>query len=98
MKIKAASSLRTIPEREWDKLINLVLEGCVVPVLGSEVLSIETDNGEELLYNVWGQNLLDSQAEPIEVTADEKIPLLYQVTNRLSTMQNAGERAGLRHR
>ncbi|MCD4811424.1 hypothetical protein K8R14_02330 [bacterium] len=77
-----SSSRCTKNEREWDKLINLVLERCVVPVIGTELLSIEQDGREELLYDIWGRALLESYPDLEVSPVDEKAPLLYQVTNQ----------------
>ncbi len=44
-------------EREWNKLINLILEGSVIPVLGPELLVVP-ENGElKRLYDMWGSEL-----------------------------------------
>jgi len=88
-----SSSRCTKNEREWDKLINLVLERCVVPVIGTELLSIEQDGRDVLLYDIWGRALLESYPDLEVSPVDEKAPLLYQVTNRRSLVQNAGELA-----
>jgi len=41
-------------EREWDKLVNLVLDGLVVPVLGPELLMVPEDGEPTRLYEIWG--------------------------------------------
>ena len=38
-------------DREWDKLTNLVLERCVVPVIGPELLTWQKDGKEQSLYS-----------------------------------------------
>jgi hypothetical protein len=93
MPIVTNSLVNTISEREWDKLINLVLERCVVPVVGVELLTIERDGHEELLYDLWGQALLESYPDSPVSPVDLRAPLLYQVTNKLSQNQNMGELA-----
>jgi hypothetical protein len=86
-----ATAASHLAEREWDKLINIILEGCVVPVVGSEALRAVCDGREQLLYDVWGQ-VLAAQAG-LTATEDAGAPALYQVTNRLSQTQNSNDLA-----
>ena len=76
-----------INEREWNKLTNIICEGCVVPVIGPELLTIAGDDGKtESLYDKWGEAL----AERFEISVPREctIPFLYHVANHLSYRQN----------
>jgi hypothetical protein len=80
-----------LSEREWDKLINIILEGYVVPVIGQELL-ITTQNGkEEPLYDVWGRILAEQAG--LTLSEDDGTPALFQVTNHLSQTQNRNDLA-----
>ena len=78
-------------DREWDKLINLIAEGNVVPVVGPELLLVDDPAGPRSLYDVWGQTLGEQAglAPPPGTTA----PPLYSVTNQLSQTQNGSDLA-----
>lgn len=80
-----------LSEREWDKLINVIIEGHVVPVIGPEFLITQHEGREDFLYNVWGRIL----AEQAGWTAapEDGVSTLYQVTNRLSERQNSNDLA-----
>lgn len=80
-----------LTEEDWDKLINLVLEGCVVPVIGPELLTFRKDNLEEPLYTLWGRRL----AEQAGLTIPElgPTPKLHEVANELSQKQSANDLA-----
>lgn len=52
-----ASGSMEMTEREWDKLVNLVLEGCVIPVLGPELLVVPENGEATRLYDMWGSAL-----------------------------------------
>lgn len=77
-----------LPDREWAKLLDLMAEKRLVPVVGPELLCVP--HGAEpaaRLYDLWGQALAEQRG--IEVPpADGEAPLLYQVTNRLSIDPN----------
>ncbi len=78
-------------EREWDKLVNLVQEGCVVPVLGPELLVIP-ENGEPTpLFEIWGRILASQAGIPIPEGARRWT--IFDAANLLSQRQNAGELA-----
>ncbi len=76
-------------EREWDKLVNLILEGIVVPVLGPELLFVP-ENGElTRLYEIWG-NALAAQTQIVRPEGARRWTI-YDVANLLSQRENAGE-------
>jgi len=77
-------------EREWDKLTNLVLERCVVPVIGPELLTLEGDGKQQSLYSAWGRALAEQAGIAVSDSAD---PALFDVANVLSLRQNSGELA-----
>lgn len=84
-----ASGSMEMTEREWDKLVNLVLEGCVIPVLGPELLVVP-ENGEAThLYDIWG-SALASQTQ-IARPENARRWTIYNVANLLSQRENAGE-------
>ena len=78
-------------EREWDKLVNLVLERCVVPVLGPELLVVPEDGKLTPLYDLWGSTLA-SQTSVMRPAGIERWTI-YDVANLLSQRENAGELA-----
>jgi hypothetical protein len=82
----SASSPMT--EREWDKLTNLVLERCVVPVIGPELLTWRDDGEEQSLYSAWGRELASQAGLTFPVDA---CPALYEIANELSLKQNSGD-------
>lgn len=69
-------------ERDWDKLLNRVMEGGVVPVIGPQVLRIERDSQVEFLYDTWGRELAEQAGS--ELPTCNGAPLLYRVSNQLS--------------
>lgn len=78
-------------EREWDKLTNLVLERCVVPVIGPELLTWQEDGKEQSLYSACGRKLADQAG--LAFPADRAHHALYDVANLLSLKQNSGDLA-----
>jgi hypothetical protein len=78
-------------EREWDKLTNLVLERCVVPVIGPQLLTWQEDGKEQSLYAACGKKLADQAGLPFP--ADRRDHALYDVANLLSLKQNSGDLA-----
>jgi len=78
-----------LSEREWDKLINSILAGGVVPVIGQELLVSQQDGGEELLYDVWGRVLAEQAG--LVISEQDGTPALYQVTSQLLQTQNRSE-------
>jgi hypothetical protein len=69
-------------EREWDRLINMVLGGRVVPIIGPELLRIERDSQAEFLYDTWGRVLAEQAG--LQIPTLDGTPLLYRVSNQLS--------------
>ena len=84
-----ASGLMEMTEREWDKLVNLILEGCVIPVLGPELLLVPEDGAPARLYDMWGKAL----AAQTQIARPESVRrwTIYDVANLLSQRENAGE-------
>ena len=76
-------------EREWDKLVNLILEGIVVPVLGPELLLVPENGEATRLYDMWGSAL----AAQTQIARPEGARrwTVYDVANLLSQRENAGE-------
>lgn len=74
-----------LPDREWTKLLNLMSEGRLIPVIGPELLSISTESSSTaLLYDIWGQKLAELKEINVAQTIEET-PLLYRVTNDLNS-------------
>lgn len=77
-----------IPEWEWKKLLTLISDGRVIPIIGPELLEIPGENKcLERLYDKWGvalaeQNGIQSMPEYSD------IPLLYWATNQLGMNQH----------
>ena len=87
-----ASGSMEMTEREWNKLVNLVLEGSVIPVLGPELLVVP-ENGElTRLYDMWG-SALAAQTQ-IDRPEGARRWTIYDVANLLSQRENAG-RSGI---
>lgn len=80
-----------LSEREWDKLINIILEGFVVPVVGQELLISNQNGQDEPLYDVWGRALADQSG--FALPDEDGTPALYRVTNQLSQTQNTNDLA-----
>lgn len=78
-----------LTERDWDKLLTLMADGRVVPVIGPELLCLPANGGPSArLYDIWGQAL--AQQREIEVPpGPAEIPVLYRVANHLSVQQSA---------
>ena len=72
-----------LPDWEWDMLTTLVREGCVVPVIGPELLIFRKEGREKPLYDVWARALAEQEGLPIPKGSPPS-SLLYQVTNELS--------------
>ena len=81
----AAGAFRSrLNDREWDKLINLIAEGNVVPVIGPELLVDDDPSGNPArLYDVWDQ-VLGEQADLAPPAPGMPAPLLFGITNQLS--------------
>ena len=84
-----ASGSMEMTEQAWDKLVNLVLEGCVIPVLGPELLVVPENGAPARLYDLWGSALAE-QAQ-IARPASARRWTFYDVANLLSQRENAGE-------
>ncbi len=84
-----ASGSMEMTEREWDKLVNLILEGIVVPVLGPELLLVPENGETTRLYDMWGSAL----AAQTQIARPENARrwTVYDVANLLSQRENAGE-------
>jgi len=84
-----ASGSMEMTEREWDKLVNLILEGIVVPVLGPELLLVPENGEATRLYDMWGSAL----AAQTQIARPEGARrwTVYDVANLLSQRENAGE-------
>lgn len=76
-------------EREWDKLVNLVLEGCVVPVLGPELLVVPENGEPASLFEIWGKTLA-LQTDIVRPEGARRWTI-FDVANLLSQRDNAGE-------
>jgi hypothetical protein len=90
-RIPSSASGFQLSEREWDKFINIILEGFVVPVIGQELLIADQDGQSEPLYDVWGRALAEQAGLALQERDDS--PVLYQVTNQLSQSQNSNDLA-----
>jgi hypothetical protein len=77
-------------EREWDKLTNLVVERCVVPVIGPELLTLQEEGKEQGLYSLWGRELANQAGIAFSGGTE---PSLYDVANVLSLKENSGDLA-----
>ena len=84
-----ASGSMEMTEREWDKLVNLILEGIVVPVLGPELLLVPENGEATRLYEIWGRAL----AAQTQIARPDSARrwTIYDVANLLSQRENAGE-------
>src|SRR5580692_11840145 len=84
-----ASGSMEMTEREWDKLINLIQEGCVIPVLGPELLMVPENGEPARLYDLWG-SALAAQTQIARADGARRWTI-YDVANLLSQRENAGE-------
>ena len=74
----------TLSEREWTKLLTLIGEGRLVPVIGPELLCVPRGAVPAArLYDLWGQALAEQHGVEMP-PGDEETPLLYRIANRLS--------------
>ena len=71
-------------DREWDRLLNLMRKGELIPVVGPELMCVPCGSQPSArLYDLWGKALAEQRG--IEApTGDEETPLLYRIANRLS--------------
>lgn len=90
-----SSSMEIMSDWDWSKLLDMIADGRVVPVIGPELLSLpDQPEGVGRLYDVWGRKL----AEIIGVDIPESVsetPLLYQVANRAKTSKKVKTRGDL---
>ena len=71
-------------EREWDKLLTMIGEKRVIPVIGPELLCVRWEEKPAVrLYDLWGQALARQRGIDAAYLAEET-PLLYRITNQLS--------------
>jgi hypothetical protein len=78
------SQTSPLTERDWDKLLALMADGLVVPVIGPELLCVPW--GEQpaaRLYDLWGRALAQQRDLAVK-QGSEETPLLYRVANQLS--------------
>lgn len=73
-----------LAEREWDKLLCLLKEKRVVPVIGPDLLRVQWDDlPSAKLYELWGTEL--ARQFDLELPQNSyDIPLLYWVADQLS--------------
>src|ERR1039458_10318914 len=76
-------------DREWDKLTNLVLERCVVPVIAPELLTWQEDGKEQSLYSACGKKLAEQGG--VAFTAGQEHDDSYDVANLWSLKLNSGD-------
>lgn len=47
----------TLDDDAWDDLLNFIEEGRVIPIIGPELLRVDTDSGPRLLYDWLAEKL-----------------------------------------
>jgi hypothetical protein len=73
-----------LTERDWDKLLALMADGLVVPVIGPELLCVPWEaQPAARLYDLWGRALAQQRDLAVK-QGQEDTPLLYRVANQLS--------------
>jgi hypothetical protein len=71
-------------ERDWDKLLALMADGLVVPVIGPELLCVAWEGQPAArLYDLWGRALAQQRDIAMKQNSEET-PLLYRIANQLS--------------
>ena len=65
---EAAPGLPALDDDAWDDLLNYIEEKRVIPIVGPELLRVETDAGPRLLYD-W---LAEKLAVKLNVDLDRK--------------------------
>src|SRR6188474_2472476 len=71
-----ASTLQAFDEDGWEDLLNYIEERRVIPIIGPELLKVETDAGPRLLYD-WIAEKLAAKLS-VDVT---KLPQLYTLND-----------------
>ncbi len=73
--------LSVVPERDWEKLLTLMQDGNIVPVIGPELLCVPWGADPAMrLHDIWGKVLAERQN--ITITSEpEGTPLLYRVAS-----------------
>jgi hypothetical protein len=76
-------------DREWNKLVNLILEGSVIPVLGPELLVVPENGEPTRLYDMWAGAL----AAQTKIARPEGARrwTIYDVANQLSQIEYAND-------
>lgn len=80
---------RALSEREWNKLVNLVRDKCVVPVIGPELLYSAEAPVAQPYYRIWGEELARLYLDDMPVPPGD----LYKVANALSASVNQNDLA-----
>ena len=55
--LNAPSPVATFDEDSWDDLLNFIEERRVIPIIGPELLTVQTENGPQNLYLWLAQKL-----------------------------------------
>lgn len=84
-----ASGSIEMTEREWNKLVNLIVEGSVIPVLGPELLVVPENGEPASLYNLWG-SALAAQTQIVRPEGARRWTI-YDVANQLSQLEFAND-------
>lgn len=75
------ADLSVVPERDWEKLLTLMKEGNIVPVIGPELLCVPWGADPAVrLYDIWGEVLAECRNITI-ASESEGAPLLYRVAS-----------------
>lgn len=84
-----ASGSMVMTDREWNKLVNLIVEGSVIPVLGPELLVVPENGQPTRLYDLWGSAL----AAQTQIAHPESARrwTIYDVANLLSQREFAND-------
>lgn len=85
-----ARNCASISEREWDKLVNLVRENQVVPVIGPELLFSPEVSGGDNYYRYWGREL--AQLHSMQEHEGGRLGL-YDTANLLSSSMSQNDLA-----
>jgi hypothetical protein len=80
------ADLPQLDELDWNSLIDSIIAGAVVPVIGQELLISNKDGQEESLYDLWGRVLAEQVRLPLP--EQDGTPALYQVTSKLLMNKN----------
>lgn len=78
------SSPSPLSNRDWDRLIRLLRDHRVIPVIGPDLLRIPWNNAPDArLYELWGEELAALYGMDL-IRDPSDIPLLYWVSDQLS--------------